>query len=276
MLDRMSRLHVVRHWIAAGLAVAGFATAPTAAAADVQIVRATDWLGHAVKTRDGKELGTVRDLGVDARTGRVVFVVVSVGSFLIENNLIAVAPDALSRSDVDENVFLIDSDPVMLRDAKRFASSARWPTAPDVLRSENVAKSPPPAPTEVLAPAAPTAPPPEGTATIESKSKTAHLSANERYIKDNAPPPAPPPASPPPPKQAAPTAPGASATSTRPEPITKFDRLDKDGDGVLNRSEFAPVITRKDSYSKIDTNADGVIERDEFDGYEKAHGQTDQ
>ena len=265
MLDRMSRLHCVRSFVAASLVVAGFVAVP-GRAADVQIVRATDWLGHVVKTRDGKELGTVRDLGVDARSRRIVFVVVSVGSFLIENNLIAVAPDALSRSDSDENVLLIDADAAALRDAKRFASTAKWPTNPDVLRSENAPKSPPPAPSDVALP--PAAPPPEGSATIESKSKTAHLSANERYIKDNNPPP--------PPPVAAPKTAGPTSTSPRPAPITKFDHLDKDGDGVLNRSEFAPVMTRKDVYSKIDTNADGVIERDEFDAYEKAHGETDQ
>ena len=266
MLDRMPRLHCVRLLIAASLA-AGLAAAPVQAA-DVQIARATDWLGHAVKTRDGKELGTVRDLGVDERSGRVVFIVVSVGSFLIENNLIAVAPDALSRSDSDDNVLLIDADPAALRDAKRFASASKWPSGPDVMRSESAPKSPPPVPSDAAVPT-PAAPPPEGSATIESKSKTAHLSANERYIKDNSPPPPPP---------AAPTKPAApaGAGSPRPEPITKFDRLDKDGDGVLNRSEFAPVMTRKDAYSKIDTNADGVIERDEFDAYEKAHGETDQ
>ena len=274
MLDRMSRPQFVplrvRQWIAAGLVTAGLAATPSYAA-DVEVVRATDWLGHVVKTRDGKELGTVRDLGVDPLSGRVVFIVVSVGSFLIENNLIAVAPDALSRSDSDDNVLLIDSDPVMLRDAKRFASTSTWPTAPDVLRSPNAPKAPPPAPSENAAPATAAAPPPEGSATIESKSKTAHLSANERYIKDTAPPPTPPVAKP------TPQAAGATGTSSpRPEPITKFDRLDKDGDGVLNRSEFAPVMTRKDVYSKIDTNADGVIEREEFDAYEKAHGETDE
>jgi sporulation protein YlmC with PRC-barrel domain len=266
MLGCMSRLDPIRSFVAASLALAAFATAPVRAA-DVQIVRATDWLGHVVKTRDGKELGTVRDLGVDERSGRVVFVVVSVGSFLIENNLIAVAPDALSHSDTDDNVLLIDADAAALRDAKRFASAAKWPTRPDVMRSESAPKSPPPAPSDAAP--TPVAPAPEGTATIESRSKTAHLSANERYIKENNPPPTPPAA---PPKHATPT----GASSPRPEPITKFDRLDKDGDGVLNRSEFAPVMTRTDVYSKIDTNADGVIEREEFDAYEQAHGETDQ
>ncbi len=60
-------------------------------------------------------------------------------------------------------------------------------------------------------------------------------------------------------------------TASRPPPLTQFDHLDKDGDGVLNRSEFAQVISPKDSYSKIDTNANGVIEPQEFDAYQQAH-----
>ena len=59
--------------------------------------------------------------------------------------------------------------------------------------------------------------------------------------------------------------------SARRPPLTQFDHLDKDGDGVLNRSEFAQVISPKDSYSKIDTNANGVIEPQEFDAYQEAH-----
>ena len=48
----------------------------------------------------------------------------------------------------------------------------------------------------------------------------------------------------------------------------RFDQLDRDHDGVLNRAEFAPEIGPKDKYSKLDINADGVIERDEFEVFE--------
>ena len=235
------------------------------------VMKASDWLGHVVTTRDGKELGTVRDFGIDEHSGKVVYVVVSVGSFLIENNLIAVAPDALVRSRSEDAVLLLDADPNVLHDAKRFASDAHWPTAPDVVRAQSSSTAAQPTiPAAAGEPKAAT-PPPTGTATIESHSKTAHLSANERYVKEADAPVA----------RTLPAAPesGHTATSaptqpkTKLEPITKFDQLDKDGDGVLNRSEFAPIMSRTDSYSKIDINADGVIERQEFDAYEQAHAE---
>ena len=127
--SRMQTSHLLRVLtIAAGLSAAA---APYAYADTV--MKATDWLGHVVTTRDGKELGTVRDFGIDAHSGKVVFVVVSVGSFLIENNLIAVAPDALVRTRGDAGVLLLDADTNNLKDAQRFASDSKWPTAPDVL-----------------------------------------------------------------------------------------------------------------------------------------------
>ncbi len=239
--------------------LAGFAADAGAASP----ARASGWLGHSVITRDGKELGTVRDLAIDEQTGKVVYLVVSVGSFLIENNLIAVAPDALAPAGTDDGVYLLLADPSGLKDATRFASDGQWPKKADVVRSE--------APTTVAAtqtaePAAPvpaaTASPATGTATIESRSKTAKLSASERVITATAPPPSPT-------KSATATTPATSAS--RPPPLTQFDHLDKDGDGVLNRSEFAQVISPKDSYSKIDTNANGVIEPKEFDTYQEAH-----
>jgi sporulation protein YlmC with PRC-barrel domain len=253
--------------IATGLAAAA---APCAYADTV--MKATDWLGHVVTTRDGKDLGTVRDFGIDEHSGKVVFVVVSVGSFLIENNLIAVAPDALVRTRGDDGVLVLDADTNNLKDAKRFASDSKWPTTPDVVRSANSPAVAAASPADANEPAAPT-PPPTGTATIESRSKTAHLSAIERYVKENEAPAKILPAAPEPAPPAAATA--AAKPKAKLEPITKFDQLDKDGDGVLNRSEFAPVITRTDSYSKIDTNADGVIERQEFDAYQSAHGGSD-
>lgn len=225
--------------------------------------RASDWLGHSVITRDGKELGTVRDLAVDEHSGKVVYLVVSVGSFLIENNLIAVAPDALAPAGTDDGVYLLLADPSGLKDATRFASDGQWPKKADVIRSEaptTVAATQTVEPAAAAPPA--TASPATGTATIESRSKTAKLSASERVITATAPPPTP----------ARPaTATTPTTTGSRPPPLTQFDHLDKDGDGVLNRSEFAQVISPKDSYSKIDTNANGVIEPQEFDAYQEAH-----
>lgn len=251
-----------RHRLNCALLVVGLAGIAADAGA-ASPARASGWLGHSVITRDGKELGTVRDLAIDEHTGKVVYLVVSVGSFLIENNLIAVAPDALVPAGTNDGVYLLLADPNGLKDATRFASDGQWPKKADVVRSEASATV---AATQTAEPAA-TAPstttsPATGTATIESRSKTAKLSASERVITATAPPPAPA-------KPATATTPTTSAS--RPPPLTQFDHLDKDGDGVLNRSEFAQVISPKDSYSKIDTNANGVIEPQEFDAYQEAH-----
>ncbi len=253
----MLRYTLKRALVIVGL---GLAVADTAAAASAT-AKASDWLGHSVTTRDGKELGTVRDLAIDEPSGKVVYLVVSVGSFLIENNLIAVAPEALVPAGTADGTFLLLADPNGLREAKRFASDGQWPKKADVIRSDvapTVATVAAPVATE---PAAATAAPSTGTATIESRSKSAKLSASERVITET-------PAPVSPPKS---TSQSAAPTAARPPPLTQFDHLDKDGDGVLNRSEFAQVISPRDSYSKIDTNANGVIEPQEFDAYQAAH-----
>ena len=78
----------------------------------------------------------MRDLAIDEHSGKVVYLVVSVGSFLIENNLIAVAPDALVPAGTDDGTYLLLADPNGLKDATRFASDGKWPKKADVIRSE--------------------------------------------------------------------------------------------------------------------------------------------
>jgi sporulation protein YlmC with PRC-barrel domain len=249
---------MLRHTLKRALLVAGLGLLTAEAAAATGLAKASGWLGHSVVTRDGKELGTVRDFAIDPQSGRVVYLVVSVGSFLIENNLIAVAPEALVPTGTDDGTFLLQADPGGLKDAKRFASDGPWPKKADVIRGE---APPTVAATDPAEPAAAPAAPTTGTATIESRSKTAKLSASERVITETAPPPSTRPA----------TAAKPTTAAARPPPLTQFDHLDKDGDGVLNRSEFAQVISPRDNYSKIDTNANGVIEPQEFDAYQEAH-----
>jgi sporulation protein YlmC with PRC-barrel domain len=253
---------------------ASVGVAPSAGAATPAVMRASDWLGHVVVAGDGQELGTVRDFAIDERTGNVVYVVVSVGSFLIENNLIAVAPDALIRLGGQDAQLRLEADPDVLRKAQRFATDSQWPAKADVVHAPGMAAvaadtraAPPPAAEPGNEPASPTG----GTATISSPTKTAHLSASERSITETAVK-VQPVAKPAP----APVVPaGAVSAGTRPEPITQFDRLDKDGDGVLNRSEFANQMSRTDSYSKIDENANGVIDPVEFDAFDAARTKTE-
>jgi sporulation protein YlmC with PRC-barrel domain len=245
----MARNRLPRTWLAFCLIAA-----PAAHAADV--FRGSDLLGHAVVTPDGQDVGTVRDLAIDTRTGALAYVVVSVGSFLIENNLIAVAPNALVATGSPDGVLRLETDAETLRRAQRFATDGPWPARADVQRSVATAAVAPAAASASAAPEADETPT-SGTATITSATKSARLTANERTIT----------AAP----STSPVSTAAKAPALPPIEVsgsgTPFERLDKDHDGVLNRSEFAHEMSRTDSYTKIDANANGVIEPREYEAF---------
>ena len=67
-----------------------------AASGSADVSKASDWVGRAVITAEGQPLGRVEDLAIDIEAAQIKYVVVSVGSFLIEDSLIAVHPDALA------------------------------------------------------------------------------------------------------------------------------------------------------------------------------------
>lgn len=235
-------------------------TAPSAVSAQpaAGMQKASQWLGRDVATSDGQHVGRVEDFAIDQSTGNISFVVVSVGSFLIEHNLIAVDPAALRPVPGVDGVLVLEADPETLRNAKRFAND-QWPTAADVVRS-------PSAPSVAALPEGyqpRNVPEPQaesGTASITDGLRTAYLTPGERTIQtrlETPPPPAPPPRR----KVARP--PGT--------PLTKFDRLDKDGDDVLDRAEIALEISPDDKYSDLDLDASGYIDRDEFDAFEQRH-----
>ena len=87
------------------------------------VTRASRWIDRVVLTSEGELLGRVEDFALEQETLKVSYVVVSVGSYLIDNNLIAVTPDSLSESD-DGAYLVIPTD--ALEDAPRFADDS-WP-----------------------------------------------------------------------------------------------------------------------------------------------------
>src|SRR5690606_13294597 len=104
---------MIHRWICC-LALGFALSSPLASAAEPlefgspsAVLKASELKGRIVETRDGEELGRVQDFAIDLASGRIGYVVVSVGSFLIEDSLIAVAPDALRQSaDVDGRLVL--------------------------------------------------------------------------------------------------------------------------------------------------------------------------
>src|SRR5262245_29567623 len=116
------------------LLVACSLSAADASAADsAQMGKASDWLGSLVLAPNGEEIGTIRDFAIDPSSGKVIYIVVSVGSFLIEDNLIAVSPDALSPS--GDHQWVLYTDVETLRRAQRFATDKPWPARADVART---------------------------------------------------------------------------------------------------------------------------------------------
>ena len=94
--------------------------------------KASSWVGRVVVTTDGDMLGRIEDFAIDVEAKSVDYVVVSIGSFLIDDNLIAVHPDALGESS-DGLYLVIYAD--NLDGARRFGRE-NWPTAPDVMPSD--------------------------------------------------------------------------------------------------------------------------------------------
>ncbi len=218
--------------------------------------KASDWLGMAVVTSNGDNVGKVEDFALDLESGEVNYVVVSVGSFLIKDALIAVAPSAFV---LDSGRLVISADSVA--DAKRFGEDS-WPTQPDVLAG-STAKG---LNTTTGSNANPgvqagTSLPSSGVATISSNRRTATLSADERRIEDVQPA-----------AQAAASNanPGAGASApvisrVANGPLPSFGALDKNRNGVLNRREIGSWLTQSDSYGEVDLDSSGTVDRFEFD-----------
>jgi len=245
-------------------AAGSFAASPT-------VAKASDWLGSLVLAPNGEEIGTIRDLAVDPSNGKIVYIVVSVGSFLIEDNLIAVRPDALTQS--GDHQWVLYTDVETLRRAQRFSTEKAWPARADVARSMKPASAQPkvvevPETEETTSDSAASE---SGTATISTNTRTAYLSGGERYIKEVEPGLRKP--SPPSPATARPSPASLPPIEVADGDGSKFERLDKDRDGVLNRSEIALQMGPKDKFSKVDVNANGVIERDEFAMLQAQHAQ---
>ena len=237
------------------------------------VTKGGDLRGRIVETRDGEELGRVHDFAVDLGSGRIGYVVVSVGSFLIQDSLIAVAPDALRESADADGRLVLETDARTLREAQRF-SAGNWPVRADV-----VASARPTEPGEEAAAAAADDTdedrPRRGTATIVSNTKTATLSAGERTIVEQRAPAKSVPEQAPAANEAPAAKRGfAAQRGSRSDPTTPFGRLDEDGDGVLNRAEIAHELTRRDNYSDIDMDGSGTIDPTEFDALLESRGSN--
>lgn len=253
MFNRMSLQAVV---IAAVLASTVLPTALVSSvwAATTESVKATSWVGRVVVTASGELLGRVEDLAVDVEQQRVKFVVVSIGSFLIDENLIAVDPRALGESE-DGRYLVVYAD--NLDRARRFGTDT-WPDSADVLPSAS--RQPPPA--EVAAADESNAPAGSGPqATISDGRRTATLKAGERNASI---------------EQIGRQAESGKSDVVQPKKYTRgnadaplladseFERLDENNDGYLSRGEIGIRLNKGIRYQDYDLDDNDGIDPFEF------------
>lgn len=95
-----------------------------------KIHKASNLTGMNVVNRQNEKLGDVKDIVMDLPSGRISYVVISVGGFLgIGDKLIAVPPKAFSFSTTQDNLIL-DADKVKIQAAPGFVQTA-WPSVDD-------------------------------------------------------------------------------------------------------------------------------------------------
>lgn len=225
--------------------------------------RSSQLIGHPVVTDSGETLGNVEDLAIDPASGQVSFVVISIGSFLIENSLIAVEPDAL--------VAAADGEPLVLRTddlevAHRF-NADNWPSAADVRaagdKKDNATASTADASTadtemadkEAGSSAKSTPLSSSGTATITAGNRKATYENGKREMVNG------------PMRRASNSRETTAQPETRANVIPNFKNLDSNRDGRLSQEEIGAQLKQKSSFGDLDADANGSIDDFEYAAY---------
>jgi sporulation protein YlmC with PRC-barrel domain len=217
--------------------------------------KASNWIGRVVVTVDGELLGRIEDLALDVEEKSVKFVVVSIGSFLVDNNLIAVHPDAIGSSE-DGRYLVIYSDE--LDAAQRFGAN-NWPAAADVLASAG--RQPVNVDADVAsAEDGGSDASDDRVATISDGRRTATIKAGEQSSQIES--------------TAGARSPAVSSEvqpkryrDTGSAPLladSEFQRLDENGDGFLSRSEIEPRLQSHVRYQDYDLDGNEGIDSFEF------------
>ena len=219
-----------------------------------ETVKASSWVGRVVVTEDGELLGRVEDLAVDVAEQKVKFVVVSIGSFLIDDNLIAVDPKALGEA-ADERYLVVYAD--NLDSARRFGAN-NWPDVADVLPS-SARRS---AAVEVVPGAdIAAAEGDKSQATISDGRRTATLKSGDRNASI---------------EQTGGQTQDVQGDKVQPKRYTRgsadaplladseFERLDDNSDGYLSRSEIGERLNQGIRYQDYDLDGNDGIDPFEF------------
>jgi sporulation protein YlmC with PRC-barrel domain len=101
----------------------------TARTAVGKVNKATSLTGMAVRNMQNEKLGDIKDIVLDLSSGKISYVVLSVGGFLgIGDKLIAVPPSAFNAS--ADDTLVLDADKAKIQAAPGFVQTA-WPDVND-------------------------------------------------------------------------------------------------------------------------------------------------
>lgn len=235
------------NFLAAAVCVAlGLSTFASGAAP----AKLSELIGHPVETDSGKTLGSIQDFSIDAKSGSLNYIVISVGSFLVENSLIAIEPSALSQAASGNPVVVRMED---LEVAHRF-SADNWPDAADVRVASNGGS------TDGASEQADNSTRPlsaTGTATITSGSKKATYEDGKRKLVNG------------------PLRSAKALIEPKPKPqrasgkttVPNFKNLDRNRDGRLSRAEIGAQLNQRSGFKDLDVDANGSIDDFEYDAY---------
>ena len=212
-------------------------------------------ISQIVLTEKGEMIGRVEDLSVDLATQRVNFVVVSVGSFVVEDNLIAVHPQALTPAE-DGGYWVVRG--IDLEAAQRF-SAQTWPATVEVPQGGSPAPNP-----QTGGPSGAASEPDienssvvrmatisDGlrTATVQAGARPSTLDSSARQSEDGAP-----------------IAYKRFTDGALPSYMadSEFETLDEDFDGYLSRDEIGVRLRRARDFDEFDLDDNNGIDRFEF------------
>ncbi len=86
-------------------------------------------IGDKVLNHDNEDIGKVEEIMIDILTGRVAYVVISLGGILGIGTKLFAVPWSAIRVDTDRQCFVMDADKELLKNAPGFDKD-HWPETP--------------------------------------------------------------------------------------------------------------------------------------------------
>ena len=95
------------------------------------VALASKLIGESVINQQNEDLGNIRELVIDAQSGRVAYAVLSFGGFLGMGTKLFAMPWGAFEFSVDRDKLVLNVDKEKLKSAPGFEKDAKWPDFAD-------------------------------------------------------------------------------------------------------------------------------------------------